>query len=427
MATERKRRRGRPPKELTPGSSLLAALGAKLRELRKARSLTLVQLSELTGYSCQHLGAIERGAVAPSESVISSCDAGLGAGGVLNGLLPGVIREQAHLRHNSDAARRTGSLQHGPAVDWERLSTASTRPSAVSKAVVEDIEAITAHQRHLYHQLTSAQMLAPVDGHLGLLLSLLDTPSTDSLRLRLASAAGEAAGFAAWIWFDLSDPFKMTYRYRTALSALTEAGDLGLRSYVTAFQAVMAHAAGRFDEAVEYSMAALDMAEHASVGSVTKSWIHAVHATALAHTNDHHGALSELGRAQDMLDRADERRDEWMYDFDQERLLGYRGNCLMEVGRYQAAVAAFERALQGVPATCVRRRAEISVDLAEALVRQGETDEAVRIAKEAVTVFLQRGSLSGVSRVKRLRKRLAAHHHGAAVRDLDGFVRAWRG
>ncbi|MDR8409487.1 hypothetical protein MTP10_12125 [Nonomuraea sp. 3-1Str] len=169
-------------------------------------------MSELTGYSWQHLGAIERGSVAPSESVISSCDAALGAGGVLNGLLPGVIREQAHLRHNSDAARRTGSVEPASAVEWERLSAVSTFPSAVSKGVVQDIEAITAHQRHLYHQLTSAQMLAPVDGHLGLLLSLLDTPGTDSLRRRLASAAGEAAGFAAWIWFDLGDPFKMAYR-----------------------------------------------------------------------------------------------------------------------------------------------------------------------------------------------------------------------
>ncbi|MBN6054260.1 hypothetical protein JYK22_20125, partial [Nonomuraea sp. RK-328] len=290
---------------------------------------------------------------------------------------------------------------------------------------VEDIEVITAHQRHLYHQLTSAQMLAPVDGHLGLLLSLLDTPSGDSLRRRLASAAGEAAGFAAWIWFDLGDPFKMTHRYRTALGALAEAGDLGLRSYVTAFQAVMAHAAGRCDEAVAHSMAALDMAEHASVGTVTKSWIHAVHATALAHTDDNRGALSELGRAQDMLDRADGRRDEWMYDFDEERLLGYQGSCLVRLGHYLEAVAAFQRALQGVPATCVRRRAEISVDLAEALARQGETDEAVRIAKEAVTVFLQRGSLSGLARVKRLRNRLAAQHRSAAVHDLDEFVRAW--
>ena len=68
MTTERKRGPGRPAKDLDPGMSLLAALGARMRELRKARSLTLMELGELTGYSWQHLGAVERGTVAPPRS-----------------------------------------------------------------------------------------------------------------------------------------------------------------------------------------------------------------------------------------------------------------------------------------------------------------------------------------------------------------------
>lgn len=426
MATDGKRKPGRPAKKLDPGASLLAALGARLRQLRKSRSLTLTQLSELTGYSCQHLGAVERGAVAPSESVISSCDAALGAGGVLLGMLPGVIQEQAHLRHASEAVRRMGPSSPGPDVDWERLGACGGRTAAVTAAVVDDIEAITVHQRHLYHELTSAQMLAPVDGHLGLLLSLLDTPSPDPLRRRLASAAGEAAGFAAWVWFDLGDQFKMAHRYSTALDALADAGDLGLRSYVVAYQAVTADAGGRVDEAMGSSAAALDMAHRASVGRVTKSWLHAVHATALAHTGDGRTALAHLGRAHDALDSAGDEREDWMYDFDRERLLGYEGNCLVELGRYTEAVRAFGDALTGAPTSCVRRRAEISVDLAHALAGQGEVREAVRIAKEAATVFLRRGSVSGVRRVKRLRDLLAARRQSAAVRDLDEFVRAWQ-
>ena len=158
MATESRRGRGRPAKALDPNASLRAALGAKLRELRNQRELTLTQLAKLTGYSCQHLGAIEQNAVAPSESAIASCDAALSAGGALTSMFPAVIREQAHVRHRNTASRRE------PIVDWERLHACTGRTSTVTPAVANDIEAITTHQRRLYHELTSAQMLQPVDG-----------------------------------------------------------------------------------------------------------------------------------------------------------------------------------------------------------------------------------------------------------------------
>ena len=141
--------------------------------------------------------------------MIVACDTALGAGGVLKGMFPGVIREQAHLRHSGEAARRSSPEVPDSDVDWGRLSACGKRASVLTSAVVDDIEMITMHQRRLYHELTSTQMLVPVDGHLGLLLSLLETPAPDRLRRRIASAAGEAAGFSAWIWFDLGDHFKM--------------------------------------------------------------------------------------------------------------------------------------------------------------------------------------------------------------------------
>jgi hypothetical protein len=140
-----------------------------------------------------------------------------------------------------------GGFVAGFDVDWGRLSACGKRASVLTSAVVDDIEVITMHQRRLYHELTSIQMLVPVDGHLGLLLSHLEMPAPDRLRRRVASAAGKAAGFSAWIWFDLGDHFKMGHRYDTALNALGEAGDRGLRSYISAYQAVTADAAGRAD------------------------------------------------------------------------------------------------------------------------------------------------------------------------------------
>ncbi|MGH3766463.1 MAG: helix-turn-helix transcriptional regulator [Pseudonocardiaceae bacterium] len=101
-----KRRPGRPPKVTDPASSAAAALGAELRRLRIERALTLVQLGRLVGYSGQHLGAVERGTAVPSEVVMSACDAAVLANGRLVSMLPAVIREQARIRHQNEAARR---------------------------------------------------------------------------------------------------------------------------------------------------------------------------------------------------------------------------------------------------------------------------------------------------------------------------------
>lgn len=53
------------------------SIGSEMRELRKARTLTLKQLSAATGVSVSHLSAIERGATKPSLDVVSAIAEGL--------------------------------------------------------------------------------------------------------------------------------------------------------------------------------------------------------------------------------------------------------------------------------------------------------------------------------------------------------------
>jgi DNA-binding XRE family transcriptional regulator len=145
-----KRRPGRPAKITDPASSAVAALGAELRRFRIDRGLTLGQLGRLVGYSGQHLGAIERGSAVPSEVVVSACDAAVLANGRLVSMLPAVIREQARVRHQHEAARRPArsiDLVGASArkvcdqddLDWERLADATRRSSRLSTAVVDDL------------------------------------------------------------------------------------------------------------------------------------------------------------------------------------------------------------------------------------------------------------------------------------------------
>ena len=59
-------------------SESLSMLGSEVRELRKARQMTLADLAEASGVSISHLSAIERGAVNPSLDKVSKIAAGLG-------------------------------------------------------------------------------------------------------------------------------------------------------------------------------------------------------------------------------------------------------------------------------------------------------------------------------------------------------------
>ncbi len=120
---------GRPPKHQDDTSSALSQLGALIRERRVERGLTLMAVGELTGYSWQHIGAIERGQVAPSEDLITACERALAAGGQLVVMFPAVVREQASVRHRREAARREGTVREEPDVDWARLTAAAHRPS----------------------------------------------------------------------------------------------------------------------------------------------------------------------------------------------------------------------------------------------------------------------------------------------------------
>jgi hypothetical protein len=124
----------------------------------------LTQLGQLTGYSWQHLGAVERGQVAPAEEVVIICDRVLIAAGSLIARFPAVVRERAAIRHERVAVRRSARPadyvpntadkdsdadigardQAERGVDWERLAACARRRSVVSEAVVSEVPETTA-------------------------------------------------------------------------------------------------------------------------------------------------------------------------------------------------------------------------------------------------------------------------------------------
>lgn len=307
---------GRPVKPQDGSESSLTALGAQLRRLRMQRALTLQNLAELTGYSWQHLGAVERGQVVPSENLIVACDSSLLANGKLIAMLAVVISEQAHVRHQNAAARRgsptpvpRGGRGPGetpdcsPDLDWERLADASRRPSRITTVIVEDLELITDRQRRLYHNLSSAEMLACVQSHLGVLTTFLGYQQSAALRHRIASATAEAAGFAAWLWFDLGDTFRANQGYRQAHGAVAEATNRGLGAYIKGYQGMVTAQSTGPDAALAHLDEACGTAPR-SLSKTTRAWLTVLMAEALARTGQPAAACASIERSRDLLDSA---------------------------------------------------------------------------------------------------------------------------
>ncbi len=312
---------------------------------------------------------------------------------------------------------------HQDDLDWARLADATRRPSRLSTAVVEDLELITDRQRRLYHELSSVEMLVHVQAHVGLLVSLLDSATPDSLRHRVASAAAEGAGFAAWLWYDLGDLYTMSHYYRQAGLTVDESSNTGLRSYILGYQGLVARAQGRPEAALGFLDEARQSAER-SAADPTRSWLTVLAADALARVGRSREALAALDTARSLLAGQDSRTDEWMYDFDAGGLAVHAGTCLLTVGRPESAAAAFTDALRLLPACCERRGAEIQVGLAVARLASGEVEEAQRLTLVSLETFAAWGSVAGLHRVRELHGQFRTRGHVGAAAAIDERVRA---
>lgn len=414
-------RPGRPAKPVDGTASAQARLGAQLRELRKQRDVTLIALGEMTGYSWQHLGAVERGTVVPSDTVVAACDRALHAGGRLVALHPAVIAEQAAHRHERTTARRNAAPPRDTDTDWPRLAALAGRQARVTPQVMDELEDITDRQRVLYHDLSSAQMLVPVEAHLGLLMALLESHQCDPIHRRLAQAAGEAAGFAAWIHFDLGDPHRMELLYAAAGDLLDESGDTALWSYVTGYRALTLEAAGLGTQALRCA----DQARHwapRSLSRTSRAWLAAISASAAALVETRRGdVLPLLDDARDQLDDA-AGREAWMYDFDHSSLAGHRGQCQLRLGNPQAAITAYTEGLELLPPGRERRGAQLAAGLAQAHLTNGDVTAACHWAMTALDAFAKRAAASGFRRVLGIRDQLRQTGHGDEAAEIDERV-----
>ena len=244
-------------------------------------------------------------------------------------------------------------------------------------------------------------------------------------RRGLGSTVAETAGFAAWLCGDLGDRPLMLRLYRLAEDAVDESGDRALGGYIRGFHAQGMAGRGEYRQGIREAQAAVEEAGR-SAAPVVSGWLGVVHATALAGGGHPGLAQAALAGAERHLDqgRGDE-RPEWMYDFDRPRFDAHAGACYLRMNRPVEAEPVLRRALAGLPPGG-RRRADVTLDLAGALLRTGEAEEAVDLAARAADHFGAWDSAAGLDRVAAFADALRRTGEVAAARSLTDRVVAHR-
>jgi tetratricopeptide (TPR) repeat protein len=312
-----------------------------------------------------------------------------------------------------------GALHPLQGEPWERLWRALQQERATVSHVEQLAESLVAYRRQ-YSTVASGQLLGPVLCHLQLVTQLLETSHPDRVHQQLLAVAGETAGLAGWLSFDLRDAERAQAYYKVALAATQELKDPWVHGHILGRMSFLAMYQGKHVEQVGLLEAASDHAARGS-SSTLRAWLAAVAAEASACVGNEHACRAALEQADGHLDQVAD-LDPAADIFDRARLAGYGGVCDVRLGEPQAAVPMLETALSSLAPEFNRQRANVLVDLATAHVHQGAPERACEVAAEAVILAGQTRAAVGLQRLRQLRAELEPWRDTAAVRELDARI-----
>jgi transcriptional regulator with XRE-family HTH domain/tetratricopeptide (TPR) repeat protein len=317
----------------------------------------------------------------------------------------------------------TGSAVASVTVEpWARLTAALSQPSRVDRQTVNELEHVTTSLERLESQVSPRALLGPVVGHLATVASLLRGSPRSSLERRLCSIAGETAGLAGWLTWDLDDRRAAGAYFRAGIQAAQEANDKPLGAYLVGSSVVQP----AYRERPYARLRRLEGRTHGFTRSdanpSTRAWLVTLEAEAHALAGDERATLQALDEADAAMSRSPEeditRRPRIAF-FDRARLIGERGVALSRLGKSEAAQGVLEDALSSLDPEVVKTRPRLLSALATAQVRQGNIDEACRLGIDALGLAAQQQVGPNLQDVRKLRLELQPWRDSRAVKELD--------
>jgi tetratricopeptide (TPR) repeat protein len=243
----------------------------------------------------------------------------------------------------------------------------------IDRGIVELLRAHTNSFRLVDRQLGACAVFEQLACHIAQIETLCESAGAPGTGPGLATALAEASTLAGWQALDLGMTTTAWSYYELAKSAAREAGDPNVLAHATAEQAYVLIDSGRHEEAIEQVAAAKGQIQR--LPPRLAAWLHSaeaeVHAVAAAATVAQRSL--ELAAARCPASPAD---SELPYlALDEVHLERWRGCTLAYLGD-PAAVRQLSGALVRMDRTFTRAAAGLHSDLALALARAGERDEA---------------------------------------------------
>jgi transcriptional regulator with XRE-family HTH domain len=294
-------------------------------------------------------------------------------------------RLAALLRH---AAVPPG-FQRAGTEPWERLLGALRQRTTVDVETVAHLERTTVGLENLEPtEVGSRALVGPVAGHLDQIIELLRGSLRPELRTRLCSIAGETAGIAGWLHWNLGDTQRAAACFESALRAAGEAGD---RALGIALLGSSAACQSQGPDDLHARIAKLQGTADFRLADATPSnrlWMTAKEADAFALLGQEAECRRALDRAAALIGlveaEGEERRPRFMA-LNASWLAGEHGASLAKLGRTEEARGLLLSALAGLGPGAERDRAWLTLALATTYQKDHEPEEAARVARVAFT------------------------------------------
>lgn len=248
--------------------------------------------------------------------------------------------------------------------------TAATR---VDDALIDRLQAHTHSFRHIDRQLGTNAVSVDLAAHLDRMNDLWTYRTAGRARERLATAVSEAAALAGWQALDQQQLEAAWTMHELAKRAAAEGGDRCAQAFATAQQALVLLDVGRVPDAVQLVSSAKRHLRRLPPRLV--SWLHSADAEVLAAAGQPNQARRALTAADARMPHTPLEPDLPYVVLDQVHLARWRGSALAHLGD-ESAIDDLSSAVALMDSTFTRAGAGLHSDLALALARSGEIDQA---------------------------------------------------
>lgn len=358
-----------------------------LRRVRVERGLSLRALARTALLDVGYLSKVENGHRPPTPGVAKAVDRALQAKGELIALAEIERAQRVQQALPFDVMRRRSLLALGmaaPAIANMQGET-EPRPRKIGLADAKELQETAVWLSGLDHQhggetLWRAAAASAQSGY----RMLEHGTYTETVQTRLLKATGRVQMCAGWLAFDAGRHDIARSCYTEALALARQAGDAEVEVRALANLAFQSNVLGRPREAIRFTEGAL-RANSSSRGRARLSAIPQLRkAVALSLGQDRTGHEKAITAARKVVDRDQDKPEEWCAFLGTAELDGVEGTCLVELKQPRRAARLLRRAVEGYSGRFARNRALYRVRLARAHLDELQVDEAADAAGSAL-------------------------------------------